>query len=133
MIDLGRERTAQRGERGHSDDRGDDQPGEQSQKAEDDAPADRVDPLHGDDSDTIRPPRTVPITTDFAGTSPRSSNAIVPVTPSYAGWPAPTCASRSRTSPRSVPTAANTVASRCTMSYAPAPRWSGRSPGYARA
>src|SRR5262245_21680965 len=131
VVDLARQRAPQSRERRHADDRGDQQSREQARQAEDDAPADR----HWCASVTSWPPRTTPITTDFAGTSPCASNAIVPVTPSYAGLPPPVpiCAIRFRIARRSVPSSVNTVASSCTMSYAPAPRWSGRSPEYARA
>src|SRR6267143_284398 len=119
--DLGRQRAPQRGERRHAQDRRDDESPEQPREAENDPPADRVE-RHCPGSVMSWPSRTVPITTDFAGTSPRASNANVPVTPSKAGRSPPTRARRSRMARRSVPDSVRTLANNWTMSYAEAPR-----------
>src|SRR5882762_11808334 len=79
MLYFARQRAPQRGERRHANDGGDHQAGQQTRQSRDDPPANRV---HGTTSVTSRPPRTVPITTDLAGTSPCASNAMDPVTPS---------------------------------------------------
>src|SRR5207247_9282566 len=70
-------------------DGGRDQARHQQHEPEQDARANRVErpPHHCSAWATSRPSRTTPITTDFAGTSPLVSNAIVPVTPSNAARP----------------------------------------------
>src|SRR5882672_4205986 len=90
-LDFRFERAPQRGQRADAYDGRDDEPHEQSRQPQDDPPPDRVErrQLHCAASVTMRPPRTTPTTTDFAGTSPRPSKAIVPVTPSYAGRSVP--------------------------------------------
>ena len=81
--DLHRQRAPQRRERRHAHDGRDHQSRKQPREAENDPPADRVE-RHCPGSVMSWPSRTVPITTDLAGTSPRASNAIAPVTPSKA-------------------------------------------------
>src|SRR5207249_911567 len=119
--DLRRQRAPQRRERRHAHDGRDHQSRKQPREAEYDPPADRVE-RHCPGSVMSWPSRTVPITTDLAGTSPRASNAIAPVTPSKAGRSPPIRARRSRMWRRSVPDSARTLANNCTMSYAEAPR-----------
>ena len=82
MVDLRCQRAPQRGERGHSHDGRDHQPGEEPGKAQNDPPADRIEATHGATCVTSWPACTTPMTTGLAGTSPRASKAIVPVTPS---------------------------------------------------
>src|SRR2546427_7277206 len=130
--DLRRQRAPQRRERRHAHDGRDHQSRKQPREAENDPPADRVE-RHCPGSVVSWPSRTVPITTDLAGTSPRASNAIAPVTPSKAGRSPPIRARRSRMWRRSGPASPRTLANNCTMSYAEAPPGSGRSPRQARA
>src|SRR6266550_274386 len=118
---FGRQRAPQRRERRHAHDGRDHQSRKQPREAENDPPPDRVE-RHCPGSVMSWPSRTVPITTDLAGTSPCASNAIAPVTPSKAGRSPPMRARRSRMARRSVPDSARTLANNCTMSYAEAPR-----------
>src|SRR5437899_11831705 len=106
-LDLHFQRAPQCAERGHPDRRRDHEAGKQPGQTEDDAPADG----HHCVSGASFPACTTPMTTGFAGTSPRASKAIEPVTPSNAGRLPPVRATRSRTARRSAPVSVSTPAS----------------------
>src|SRR2546430_17128213 len=77
---------------GGARDRRGDQAGQEQGQPDQDAQADRVEPAPHQCavSVTSRPFRTMPMTTVLPAASPLPSNAIVPVAPSYGGWPRPT-------------------------------------------
>ena len=86
MLDFHRQRAPQCGERRHAHHGRDHEPNEEAGKTQNDSPADRIEdpqaPAHCATCVTSCPACTTPMTTGLAGTSPRASNAIVPVTPS---------------------------------------------------
>ena len=79
----------------HAQHRGEQQPGEQPREPDHQQAGEtlvRPAPGHGAHSVTRRPLRTTAMVIGLSGTSPLSSNAIRPVTPSYACRLRPTCA-----------------------------------------
>src|SRR6185503_19074757 len=86
LLELGACGAPHVAQRKDSDQCRDDDADQQSCQAEQNAEPQR----HGARSVTIRPLRTTPITTGFAGTSPFWSKAMRPVTPSNAGSLVPT-------------------------------------------
>ena len=86
------DRVAHLAQCGGARDRRGDQAGQEQGQPDQDAQADRVEPAPHQCavSVTSRPFRTMPMTTVLPAASPLPSNAIVPVAPSYGGWPRPT-------------------------------------------